>query len=101
MIADTDLEFQDIAARLGFVATDQKDCNAIFYLNKTLTAYDLPEGFHITTMTETYDLYQYKRALWKGFDHELNGEGEFQFSKEKEQAGKEEMIRPNVDLSLR
>lgn len=101
IIADTDLEFQNIAARLGFVATDQKDCNAIFYLDKTSTAYDLPEGFYITTMKETYDLYQYKRVLWKGFDHELNGEGEFQFSKEKEQAGKKEMIRPNVDLSLK
>ncbi len=101
MIADTDLEFQDIAARLGFIATEQKESDAIFYLDKTSTAYDLPEGFHITSMKETYDLYQYGRILWKGFNHELNGEGEFEFSKEKEQAKKEEMIRPNVDLSLK
>jgi ribosomal protein S18 acetylase RimI-like enzyme len=101
MIADTDLGFQDIAAGLGFVATDKKENDAIFYLDKTSTAYDLPEGFRITTMKETYDLYQYGRVLWKGFNHELKGEGEFQFSKEKEQAGNGAMLRPNVDLSLK
>lgn len=101
VIADTDLEFQDIAAGLGFIATEQKEYDAVFYLDKTSTSYDLPDGFHITTIKDTYDLYQYKRVLWKGFNHQLNGEGEFQFSKEKEQAVKEEMIRPNVDLSLK
>ena len=100
-IADTDLEFQDIAANLGFVATEEKESDAIFYLDKTSTAYDLPEGFHITTMKETYDLYQYGRVLWKGFNHELKGEGEFQPSKEAVQARGGEMIRPNVDLSLK
>jgi GNAT superfamily N-acetyltransferase len=101
VIADTDLEFQDIAARLGFVATEQKESDSIFYLDKTSTVYDLPEGFHITTMKETYDLYQYGRVLWKGFNHELNGEGEFQYSKEIEQSGKEEMIRPDLDLNIK
>lgn len=101
VIADTDLEFQDIAAGLSYIATDQKECDAVFYLDKTPNSYALPEGFRITTLKDTYDLYQYKRVLWKGFNHELNGEGEFQFSKEKEQAAKEEMIRPHVDLSLK
>lgn len=101
MIADTDLEFQDIAAKLGFIGTEEKENDAIFYLEKTSTAYDLPEGFRITTMKETYDLYQYRRVLWKGFNHELNGEGEFNFSKEAEQGSEEEMLRPNVDLNLK
>jgi len=101
IITDTDLAFQNIAASRGFFATEMKECNAIFYLDKTPTTYDLPEGFYITTMKETFDLYQYGRVLWKGFDHERNGEGEFKVTKEKEQAGKEEMIRPNVDLSLK
>jgi ribosomal protein S18 acetylase RimI-like enzyme len=101
IIADTDLEFQDIAASHGFIATDQKENDAVFYLDKTSTAYDLPEGFHITTMKDTYDLYQYSRVLWKGFNHELNGEGEVQFSEDKEQQGNEEMLRPNVDLNLK
>lgn len=101
VIADADSEFQDIAAGFGFVATEKKENDAIFYLDKTSTAYALPEGFHITTMKETYDLYQYGRVLWKGFNHELKGEGEFQSSKEKEQTGNGEMLRPNVDLSLK
>lgn len=101
VIADRDLKFQDIAANLGFIATDQKESDAIFYLDKTSTEYRLPEGFHITTMKETFDPCQYLRVLWKGFNHELNGEGEFQFSKEKEELCKEEMIRPNVDLNLK
>ncbi len=101
VISDSDSKFQDIAGQLGFTATDQKENDAIFYLDKASTAYDLPEGFYITTMKDTYDLYQYQRVLWKGFNHELNGEGEFTFSKEKEQAANEEMMRPNVDLSLK
>jgi len=101
MISDTDLQFQDIAAQLGFIATTQKENDAIFYLDNTSTAYDLPHGFHITTMKETYDLFQYSRVLWKGFNHELDGEGDFQFSEEKEQLGNEQMLRPNVDLNLK
>lgn len=101
VIADTDSKFQNIAAKLGFVATTEKENDAIFYLDETSTSYDLPEGFYITTMKETYDLYQYGRVLWKGFNHELNGEGEFRFSEEKKQLLEEEMIRPNVDLGLK
>jgi GNAT superfamily N-acetyltransferase len=101
VISDNDLKFQDIAASLGFYASPEKESDAIFYLDKTPTQYNLPDGFHITTMKETYDPYQYLRVLWKGFNHELNGEGEFQYSKEKEQSVNEEMIRPNVDLNLK
>jgi ribosomal protein S18 acetylase RimI-like enzyme len=101
VIADSDVKFQSIAATLGFVATTEKENDAIFYLDEASTEYDLPEGFHITTMKETYDLYQYGRVLWKGFNHELNGKGEFQFSEEKKQLFEEEMIRPNVDLGLK
>jgi len=101
VISDSDSKFQDIAAHVGFIATAQKENDAAFYIDKTSTAYHLPEGFYITTMKDTYDLYQYRRVLWKGFNHELNGEGEFTFSEQKEQESNKEMIRPNVDLSLK
>jgi len=100
-ISDRDYDFQDIAAKLDFVATENKENDAVFYLDKTSTSYQLPEGFRITSMKETFDLYQYGRVLWKGFNHELNGEGEFRFSKEHELAGEAEMLRPNVDLNLK
>lgn len=70
------MEFHSIAAELGFAATQDKEFDSLFYLDKTSTAYHLPEGFYITTMKETFDLYQYSRVLWKGFNHELNDEGE-------------------------
>lgn len=101
VIDDTDLEFQALASKLGFVATENKESDAVFYLDKTSTAYHLPEGFHITTMKETYNLYQYGRVLWRGFNHELRGEGEYQFSKEEERAIEEAMLRPHVNLNLK
>jgi GNAT superfamily N-acetyltransferase len=100
-IADKDTKFQDIAAELDFFATVDKENDAAFYLDKTSTKYDLPKGFYITSIKETFDMYQYGRVLWKGFNHELNGEGEFQYSEEKEQSFKEGMLRPNVDLYLK
>ncbi len=101
IISDQDLFFQAVAAGLGYVATPNREYDAAFHLDETSTDYELPEGFHITTMKQTYDLYQYLRVLWKGFNHELNGEGPFQFTKEKEEAAHNEMIRPNVDLNLK
>lgn len=101
VIADNDVKFQDIAAQLGFYATVSKENDAVFYLEKTSTAYDLPKNIHITSMKETFDHYQYLRVLWKGFNHELNGEGEFQYTEEKERQSKEAMLRPNVDLNLK
>jgi hypothetical protein len=101
VIADTDIEFQEIAAGLGFVPTEEKENDSVFYYDKTSTDYQLPEGFHVTTMQETFDLYQYRRVLWKGFNHELNGEGDFSFSKERELEATNEMLRVNVDLKLK
>jgi ribosomal protein S18 acetylase RimI-like enzyme len=101
VIADTDSKFQDIAAELDFFATVHKENDAIFYIDKTPTEYSLPEGFHITSMKETLNHYQYLRVLWKGFNHELNGEGEFQYSEEKEKSSEESMLRPYVDLNLK
>lgn len=101
VISDTDQHFQDMAASLGFVATEQSENDSIFHIENTSTEYQLPEGFCITSMEETYNLYQYKRVLWKGFNHEINGEGEFTFSEEAEVAANAEMNRPNVDLNLK
>lgn len=101
VIPDSNVQFQDIAAGLGFRATVKKENDAVFYLDKTSTTYTLPQGFSITSLRETYDLYQYGRVLWKGFNHEANGEGAFQDSEEKERIGTASMLRPYVDLSLK
>lgn len=101
VISLNDLVFQDISSSLGFVATPNKEEDAIFYFGKTEVEYQLPKGFLITTMKETYNPYEYLRVLWKGFNHELNGEGDFIFTDEKKQAVDIEMMRPNVDLNLK
>lgn len=101
IIGDSDCHFQQIAAELGYTATPSREADAIFYLDQTDTAYTLPEGYTLTTMAERYDLYQYGQVLWKGFNHEADGEGLFQMTAEKERAFEAEMIRPNVDLSLK
>ena len=101
VIPDTDHTFQDIAARSGYIASEDKESDSVFYIDKTSMDYELPQGFRITTLTENFDLFQYLRVLWKGFNHELNGEGLFSFSLEDEQSAKEEMLRPNVDLDLK
>jgi len=101
VISDRDAAFQHIAASLGFVATTKKENDAAFYPDETSTEYALPAGFCVTSMEETFDLYKYRSVLWKGFNHEQNGEGPCPFAAEDEAAAREEMLRPNVDLSLK
>jgi GNAT superfamily N-acetyltransferase len=101
LIPDTDRAFQEIAAELGFSATDSHENDAAFYIDRTSASYSLPEGFSITSMKDTFDLYQYRRVLYKGFNHELKGEGPFAFGEAEEKEAEREMLRPNVDLSLK
>lgn len=101
IISDIDFKVQSLAASQGYIATWDKESDAIFYVDETDTSYALSEGFHMTSMKESYNLYQYKRVLWNGFDHEQNGEGEFKLLKEDEKSAEEEMLRPHVDLNLK
>ncbi len=101
VIPDSDLEFQELAAGCGYIATTGKESDARFNIETTSLDYPLPDGFWITSMKDRMDLYQYRRVLWKGFNHELNGEGQFSFSEENEREAQEEMLRPNVDLELK
>lgn len=103
VISLEDVAFQTIASKLGFVATPNTEEDAIFYLEdgKPLPDYPLPEGFSITSMADRYDPYEYRRVLWKGFDHELDGEGPLVFTEEDRQGVDFEMLRDNVDLSLK
>jgi GNAT superfamily N-acetyltransferase len=101
VIPDTDHYFQSIAARSGFFASQRKEPDSIFYIDETSLDYKLPEGFQITTIKEYFDLSQYRRVLWRGFNHEIKGEGLFSFSSEDELSAKEEMLRPYVELDLK
>ena len=100
-ISDDDEAFKRIAAELGFVATEDKENDAIFWTDETMMSYELPEGYTITSMKDTYDLFKYGQVLWKGFNHELKGEGVFDFTADQEKTFEAAMIRPNVDLNLK
>ncbi len=100
-IDDHDPLFQQMAAESGFVATPNKEFDAIFVIDQTSLDYTLPEGFQIQAMSESLDLEKYGKVLWKGFDHERNGEGPFIYNDTRQLAFENEMIRPNVDLSLK
>ena len=79
VIPDTDHFFQGIAAHSGFFASQRKEPDSVFYIDETSLDYELPEGFRITTLQEQFDLFRYRRVLWRGFNHELRGEGLFNF----------------------
>ena len=69
LIRDTDAEFQDAAARLGFYPTQDKECNAVLPLDASSLSYTLPEGYRIVSLDEEYDLRKYNKVLHHGFNH--------------------------------
>lgn len=101
LILDGDTELQDIAAKQGFLPTQNKECDAVYPIDLSAIHYALPEGFRITSMREKYDLYRYGQVLWKGFNHESKGEGPFAPKEEDFQRGELSFKRPNVNLDLK
>ena len=101
LVLDGDMAMQDIAARNGFFPTKDKECDAIYPIDVSSIRYSLAEGFRITSMKETFDLYKYGEALWKGFNHEAKGEGPFIFREEDLPEWEIAFKRPNVNLDLK
>lgn len=101
LIRDGDTIFQNTAREMGYIPTQKKDCDAVFYIDTDRIYYSLPDGFSITSMKDTFDLYQYGQVLWKGFNHELNGEGPYAPTTEKMIVYKKEFDRPNVNHELK
>ncbi len=101
LILDGDMEMQNIAALNGFFPTQDKECDAIYLIDNDKIRYTLPDGFTITSMADTYDLYKYGQVLWKGFNHEQNGEGPFVFKEEELPEWEIGFKRPNVNLDLK
>jgi len=100
IIPDEDIEYKKLAKSLGFVSTPHGEKDAIIYKENLDHAYNLPEGYKIISLEEDYDLYQYRRVLWYGFNHGID-EGEFLYDEEVEASAKHEMERPNLSLDLK
>jgi len=101
MIRDGDIELQEAASKLGFFPSQDKDCDAVFIIDADKINYELPDGFSITSMADNYDLYKYGECLWKGFNHEANGEGTFVFKESELPLWEIGFKRPNVNLDLK
>ncbi len=101
LILDGDTQMQDIAAKHGFFATQEKEHDSVFSIDQTSLHYTLPQGFHITSMAETYDPCRYDEGLWKGFNHELNGEGAYDPDKRDLPLIDRSFRRPNVNLDIK
>ena len=102
LVWDADPAFQQTAADEGFIPTPDKEYDAAFLIKDSHgTDFALPEGFRLIGMDESFDVEKYGQVLWKGFNHELDGEGPLDLSDLKCKQLTDEMIRPNVDLSLK
>ena len=102
LILDGDIEMQNISARHNFFPAQDRELDAIYPIEPEKIKYDLPKGFRITSFKDNFDLYKYGQALWKGFNHEINGEGPFYLYWEKySERYKNNWNRPNIDLNLK
>ena len=100
-ILDGDMQMQETAMCNGFYPTQDRESDAIYPIEVNKIHYTLPEGFTITSMAETYDLYKYGQVLWKGFDHEAKGEGPFVFKEDELLDWEIGFKRPNCNLDLK
>jgi len=69
LIDDNDHVFQRIAIDHGYRATQKKQCTAKIDINDNIS-YQLPEGFSIVNLAGRFDLYEYSKVLWRGFNHD-------------------------------
>ncbi|MDL2292383.1 GNAT family N-acetyltransferase [Acholeplasma sp. OttesenSCG-928-E16] len=101
LIQDNDIVFQNEASKLGYIPSQHKDLDSIFSIENGNLEYKLPDGFSMTSMKDTYDIYQYGRILWKGFNHEIDGEGKYSPTSEMLETYRKEFERPNVNPYLK
>ncbi|MCL2461582.1 MAG: GNAT family N-acetyltransferase [Defluviitaleaceae bacterium] len=101
LIRDGDEAFQAAAAEMRFAPTQDKDCDSVFHIDADKIKYTLPDGFSIVSMKDNPDYYKYGGVLWKGFNHELNGEGPYSPTPEHMRVYRDEFGRPNVNRDIK
>lgn len=99
VIPDAAEELQRLALKKGYVATNDKEQDAILDIECTDLNYNLPEGFSITSQNKDYDIKQYASVLWNGFGHA--NEGPVDVSDQAMAAQEYMLSGPHNDLSLK
>ncbi|MBB6218148.1 ribosomal protein S18 acetylase RimI-like enzyme [Anaerosolibacter carboniphilus] len=69
LIDDNDHGFQRIAIAHGYRPTQSKQCTARIDIDDNIS-YQLPQGFRVVSLAERFDLYEYSKVLWRGFNHD-------------------------------
>lgn len=64
-------------------------------------SYEIPNGFHINSMDHNFNVHHYGEVLWKGFNHEVKGEGPFLWNEEIKLTYLRDFERLNIDRSLK
>lgn len=98
-IPDNARELQLIASRKGFVASQNRETDAILDIGMTDLEYILPEGYTITTLEASYDIENYAYVLWHGFGH--SEEGPVPLDKKSLEERAYSLAGPHSDLSLK
>jgi len=101
LIGDHNSAFQVIARDLGYRPTADNECDAVFLAENSEAESTVPSGFRVQTLGQNCDVYKYGKVLWKGFNHEVEGEGVYNPTLEKLEKLWGELHRPNVDLDIK
>lgn len=97
LIRDSDSEFQEIAASLGYKPTQESERNAVIPIEEPFMTYTLPEGYRIVSLADEFNLKKYNKVLWRGFNHE----GDAPETSDSLQKRRVELSGPHVNLSLK
>ncbi len=89
---------QAVAARKGFLPTQERENNAFIPLEDIEINYTLPQGYKVVSLAEEYDLSKYHQALWKGFNHEGEPEEPIELQLE---GRRDELSGPHCNLNLK
>ena len=96
LINNADREFQLIAARHGFVPTQDREAVSMMDIDLEAIRYMLPAGYTITSLADDLDLLKFNRVLWRGFNHE----GEPPTTPEDLEGRRKSLSGPHLDLNL-
>ena len=97
LVPDLDKEYQEAAAKAGFALTQERETESIIAIDMDNLSYSLPDGFHITSMSENYDPVQFDRIMRRGFSGDME---ERELSPADIAAIDRQFKRPFVNLDL-
>lgn len=67
LICDADVALQELAAHAGYCASQKSEKTSVIDLTARNLAYSLPEGFHVRSLADGYDVRKLDRCTYRGF----------------------------------